>query len=59
MGLELLSGIFFMWTTLYVISDRRKAEEEERKLAGTVNIQIPVDPAYWGSEPGNSESEIV
>ena len=40
MGLELLSGIFFMWTTLYVISDRRKAEEEERKLQGTVYIQI-------------------
>ena len=34
MGFELLSAIFFMLTTLYVIGDRNKAEEEEKRLAG-------------------------
>ena len=32
MGFEILSGLFFLWTTLYVISDRLKAEEEEKRL---------------------------
>jgi len=37
MGFEILSGLFFLWTTLYVVSDRLKAEEEEKRLiAGKV-----------------------
>ena len=34
MGFELLSGLFFLWTTAYILSDKAKADEEEQRLAG-------------------------
>jgi hypothetical protein len=31
MGFQILSGLFFLWTTLYVVSDKKKADEEEMR----------------------------